>query len=179
MALNSKSILFHGTSTYHKQINLGRGRPFTDFGRGYYLTSSFPQAAKWAVGRGNNPWVFQYDISDVTDELLLLPLLTCDTDWINVILYYRTGYPLPDKAEWAIIDKYDIIFDQMADGRITKLVEQFLAEEISKEALMQQAQGRLGQDQYCFKTPNALKLLHRTAEHRYDPANKLWIRRDA
>lgn len=180
MAINGKSVLFHGTAVYHKKINLARGRSFTDFGRGYYLTSSLSQASKWAIGRGSkNPWVFEYNVSDAADGLLLLPLLTCDTDWIDVILYYRIGRPLPRKKRWADIDRYDIIFDQMADGKITKLVEQFALGEISKEDLLRQAHGWRSQDQYCFKTSNALKLLKRTVEYQYDPANERWTRRDA
>lgn len=180
MAINGRSILFHGTYAYHKQIDLKHSRSFTDFGRGYYLTSSFIQASKWAIGRGGkDPWVFEYDVSDVPDELLQLPLLACNMDWVDVILYYRIGLPLPCKPGWTSIDKYDIIFDQMADGRIAKLVERFSLGEISKEVLLQQAHGWRGQDQYCFKTPDALKILHRTVEYQYDLADQLWIRRDA
>lgn len=180
MAINGKSILYHGTAKYHKTIDLSYGRPFTDFGSGYYLTSSLSQASKWAIGRGSkNSWVFEYNVSDATSNLLQLPLLECNMDWLDVILYYRIGRPLPRKERWACINKYDIIFDQMADGKITKLVQHFSSRKITKSALLQQAKGWKGQDQYCFKTQNAIKLLHRTVEYQYDPVSRIWIRRDA
>ena len=41
-------ILFHGSNTDIKSINLAMCRPYKDFGRGFYLTEIKDQALKMA-----------------------------------------------------------------------------------------------------------------------------------
>ena len=41
-------ILFHGSNTNIKSINLAMCRPYKDFGRGFYLTEIKDQALKMA-----------------------------------------------------------------------------------------------------------------------------------
>lgn len=59
--------LYHGTSLANAQaiqrngINPSVGRSFTDFGRGFYVTTSLTQASRWAK-RFQNPTIVQYSI---------------------------------------------------------------------------------------------------------------------
>ena len=43
-------ILYHGSNTDIKEINLAMCRPYKDFGRGFYLTEMKEQAEKWLLG---------------------------------------------------------------------------------------------------------------------------------
>lgn len=40
--------LYHGSTTIVRHPNIKRGRKKTDFGKGFYTTTYFEQAAKWA-----------------------------------------------------------------------------------------------------------------------------------
>ena len=40
--------LYHGSTTVVRHPNIKRGRKKTDFGKGFYTTTNFEQAAKWA-----------------------------------------------------------------------------------------------------------------------------------
>lgn len=173
MPINGKRLLYHGTTQYHKTIKLDQNRPFSDYGQGYYLTSNLNQAFSWAQKQNDEKaWVFEYSVLDeIDDKLLQLQLLEYNIDWLDVILHYRTNEPLPNKPKWKDLDQYDIIYDRMADGRISKLITSYTQKRIDKEKLLNKIQGTGGgrktwrlTDQYCFKTPKALCLLHRTKE---------------
>ena len=41
--------LYHGSTVVVKRPNIQRGRKATDFGKGFYTTTSLEQAMKWAV----------------------------------------------------------------------------------------------------------------------------------
>ena len=41
--------LYHGSTMVVRKPNVKRGRKRTDFGRGFYLTTNFEQARRWAL----------------------------------------------------------------------------------------------------------------------------------
>lgn len=170
--MNGHEKLYHATKQYHESIDLNHSRDYLDFGKGYYLTSSLEQAARWITYRNNScdnneGWIFEYNILHIGSEIKCLPLLECNMDWLDVILYFRTGTALPNKTKWENIESYDIIFDRMADGRISNLISQYMNDKISKTELLDKAKGWRDQDQYCFKTEKAIKLLVRQKEYHW------------
>lgn len=42
-------LLYHGSNTDIKEINLSMCRPYKDFGQGFYLTELKDQAEKWQL----------------------------------------------------------------------------------------------------------------------------------
>ena len=45
--------LFHGSTVTVKRPNIQKGRKATDFGKGFYTTTNFEQAKKWALLKKN------------------------------------------------------------------------------------------------------------------------------
>ena len=45
--------LYHGSTVVVKRPNIQKGRKATDFGRGFYTTTNFEQAKKWALLKKN------------------------------------------------------------------------------------------------------------------------------
>lgn len=41
--------LYHGSTVAVRRPNVQKGRKATDFGKGFYTTTSFEQARKWAL----------------------------------------------------------------------------------------------------------------------------------
>lgn len=62
-------LLYHGSNTDIKEINLAMCCPYKDFGQGFYLTEMKEQAEKMAkrVARifGNSPVLNVYEIDDL------------------------------------------------------------------------------------------------------------------
>lgn len=45
--------LYHGSTVTVKSPNIQKGRKATDFGKGFYTTTNFEQAKKWAILKRN------------------------------------------------------------------------------------------------------------------------------
>lgn len=45
--------LYHGSTVTVKCPNIQKGRKATDFGKGFYTTTNFEQAKKWAILKRN------------------------------------------------------------------------------------------------------------------------------
>jgi hypothetical protein len=102
---NQLLTLYHGTVDVYVQsilggVNVSRGRPHTDFGRGFYTTSIERQALSWAWQLsqrlpGTLPAVICFDVSrdDLADlECLWFVRGSFDADdfW-SLVFHCRTG----------------------------------------------------------------------------------------
>jgi len=47
--MSNKLTLYHGTTHDFTEIDVCRGKPFKDFGQGFYLTESYERARNIAV----------------------------------------------------------------------------------------------------------------------------------
>lgn len=81
-------LLYHGSNTDIKEINLAMCRPYKDFGQGFYLTVMKEQAEKMAnrVARiyGGSPVLNIYEIDDLFSiHSIHRKLLVCLERWIH------------------------------------------------------------------------------------------------
>jgi Protein of unknown function (DUF3990) len=114
---NGPLVLFHGTDTsalsaYGSvtagtpltgfQVNLALCRPATDFGRGFYTTTSLTQAQEWANSRTRRirasgagtarAVVIRFDVDrDWLSTLQSLVFIRPSRDYWDLITYCRTG----------------------------------------------------------------------------------------
>ncbi|MBQ6622688.1 MAG: DUF3990 domain-containing protein [Mogibacterium sp.] len=82
--------IYHGSPRIVKSPKFGTGRPFNDFGFGYYCTEDPALAREWAVARGSDGFVNRYTIE--TDGLRVLNLNSpeyCVLHWLAVLLDNR------------------------------------------------------------------------------------------
>lgn len=66
--------LFHGSTVTVKRPNIQKGRKATDFGKGFYTTTNFEQAKKWALLKKNREQSEKAIVSvyEVPDEIFLI-----------------------------------------------------------------------------------------------------------
>lgn len=124
--MNPDVPLFHGTLQTHVGsilggINLTVCQPRTDFGRGFYTTTSLPQAWNWAWqlsvrSPGSQPAVVRFDVSrDKLAKLDALWFVRGDfhaDDYWGLVWYCRLGgrgHHRPPRAGW-----YDVIVGPVA-----------------------------------------------------------------
>lgn len=150
-------ILYHGSNTKVKEPRLIPSKRLLDFGAGFYLTSDFEQARKWAVrtakNRGENkPLVsaFEFDVKLMRD-LNILSFEKPDTDWLRYISANRTGKMTEEK--------YDIVIGPVANDQAIRTVNNFLKGYFSEDIAIQLLLPQKLKDQYTFKTDKALKIL--------------------
>lgn len=163
-------ILFHGSNTDIKSINLAMCRPYKDFGRGFYLTEIKDQALKMAkrVAKiyGGQPIVNIYEISDDFIEDMTLNIRRfADTpleEWARFVMNNRSrSFTNFSSLECNLDNKYDIVIGPVADDDMAMLFRQYQNELITFENLMSGMTFRKTTNQYSFHTERAIALLRK------------------
>jgi len=163
-------ILFHGSNTDIKSINLAMCRPYKDFGRGFYLTEIKDQALKMAkrVAKiyGGQPIVNIYEISDDFIENMTLNIRrfadTPSEEWARFVMNNRSrSFTNFSSLECNLDNKYDIVIGPVADDDMAMLFRQYQNELITFENLMSGMTFRKTTNQYSFHTERAIALLRK------------------
>ena len=151
-------ILYHGSNVKVDNPKLLPTKRFLDFGKGFYLTSDFEQASKWAARTTKSrnegkPTVSVFTTNEVDFKYLNCLLFKApDKDWLRYIAANRTGKEL--------LDEFDLVIGPVANDQAIRTINQYLKgyypEHIAIELLLPQKL----KDQYAFKTEKALELLH-------------------
>ena len=174
---NQKLTLFHGTNTFalgqspnlrdriSLTIDLNRCRPDTDFGQGFYATTSFHQASQWANNSvrlaqnqitpiASDAIVLRFDVA--RDDLAVLDFLgfVRDTDdFYDLVAFCRSrtapGLPRSHGRHPPNL-AYDVVFGPVALGNQRLVIQ--------------------GRDQVSFHTDAAVNYLSRGGIDVYDKA---------
>lgn len=116
-------ILYHGSNIEVKNPQIIKSRKLLDFGAGFYLTSDYGQARKWAVRttdrrREGNPVISVYHVNVKDFESLsLLVFDQASKEWLRYISAYRT-----DKSA---SDSYDIVIGPVANDQAIRTINDF------------------------------------------------------
>lgn len=102
--------LYHGSSVVVRKPLIARGRKTTDFGKGFYTTTDFEQAARWArikrerLGHGKAV-VSVYDFDErflEADEFQVLRYQGATEKWLDFVVQNRKG---------VLEHHYDLVWD--------------------------------------------------------------------
>lgn len=161
-------ILYHGTNTDIKSINLAMCRPHKDFGTGFYLTELKEQAQKMAkrVAKiyGGNPIVNVYEIDDsfIDSSDLCIKNFGNETseEWALFVMNNRNRYFSDFENPACNLDnKYDVVIGPIADDDMAMLFRQYQNELIDFETLIKGMTYKDTTNQYSFHTTKALQFL--------------------
>lgn len=150
-------ILYHGSNMAVKEPKLTKSKRLLDFGTGFYLTSDYNQAKKWAVRTMNRreegvPTISIFCIEE--SDLKNLELLTFDSankEWLKYVAMNRT-----DKSAQ---DPYDIEIGPVANDQAIRTVNNYLKGYFTEDIAIQLLLPQNLKDQYTFKTEKALSIL--------------------
>lgn len=163
-----KKEIYHGSSEIIQFPQFGYGKPYNDYGLGFYCTDILDMAKEWGVGRNQDGYANKYEI-DCTG-LKILDLNSdeyCIIHWLAVLLKNREFDILSvlgaeAKAyilEHFLIDYsgYDIITGYRADDSYFSFARDFINGTISYRQLNKAMHlGRLGQ-QFVLKSEEAFR----------------------
>lgn len=159
--INNVKYLYHGTNQEFDEFDFNKAKKYKDFGKGFYLTTNYIQAQRWAERKGKKDlrtYIYQYTIKTVDENVWkILELLKYDNQWVEFIAKSRIDGKETD---------YDIIYDRMADSRVEHIsdtLQEYVNRKLSAEDVIKRIKWREERmtDQYCFKNKNALSLLER------------------
>ena len=165
-------LLYHGSNTEIKEINLAMCRPYKDFGRGFYLTVMEEQAEKMAnrVSRiyGGLPVLNVYEIDDDFMQMEGLNIkdfgIETSEEWARFVRNNRnkkfTDFSDP---ECNLDKKYDIVIGPIADDDMALLFRQYENGVISFESMVSGMIYKKTTNQYSFHTQKAIHLLRKVS----------------
>lgn len=120
MRIKSIDTLYHGSDKEFEKIDLRYANAFKDYGKGFYLTSSYQHAQKWAQQKGKNKpitYIYSYSINHESlceGQWEILELLKYDKNWIDFIVKSRIK---------GVESGYDNIYDRIADNTYKSISE--------------------------------------------------------
>lgn len=155
--------LYHGSSKIIEKPLYGYGKPYNDYGLGFYCTDSLEMAKEWGVGKDQNGYANCYEMD--CDGLNILDLNGpeyCILHWLAVLLQNRefdvpSGLALEAKeyllANFVVDYKNcDAIIGYRADDSYFSFAQDFINGTISYRQLNNAMHlGKLGQ-QFVLKS---------------------------
>lgn len=150
--------LYHGSTVIVKNPSLRLGRVNTDFGKGFYTTIDYEQAARWArirrerAGEGN-AIVSVFEIDDdllQRQDMRIMNYNGATIEWLDFVVGNRRYAPLRD---------YDIVLEPVANDNLYATISMYENGELSPEAAIVQLKTHVLFNQVSFHTPLAIRNL--------------------
>lgn len=151
--------LFHGSNVLVSKPEIRKSYKTLDFGTGFYTTSSFEQAKKWAINKTNRDKTGKPIVSvfTVPDNFLLdktysiMNFEKADENWLDFVIANRTNP--------TFTFDYDIVKGAVANDRVYASLNAFESGFMDKETLLKELRTWVYIDQILFHTEKALSLL--------------------
>lgn len=155
--------LYHGSNIVVNHPDLTKGKPFKDFGQGFYLSDTLEQAMEMAervaarINEKQTPIVttFEFDESAMTDGSLKVKRFESYTEeWAEFVLHNR------DRKLQQPIHNFDIVYGPIADDGVVRQMRRFELGDITLNELMQELKyPQKITFQYFFGSEKALEKL--------------------
>lgn len=148
-------ILYHGTGICFKEIDLLKSKDKRDFGKGFYTTTIFEQAEKWAKNQyfrygTAGSFVKEYEyVSAVNLKIKVFDGM--NKEWLEFVKKCRTEGGTPHD--------YDIIQGPVANDNTMRTIAFYISGVYTVEQVIQQLSFFKVNDQISFHTQEALKCL--------------------
>lgn len=160
--------LYHGSTNIIEKPIFGYGKPYNDYGLGFYCTDSLEMAKEWGVGKEQDGYANCYEME--CEGLRMLDLNGpeyCILHWLTILLQNRefdipSGLALEAKeyllANFGIdYQNYDVIIGYRADDSYFSFAQDFINGTISYRQLNNAMHlGKLGQ-QFVLKSKSAFE----------------------
>lgn len=149
--------LYHGSPNKILSSTFGQGKPYNDYGLGFYCTENLELAKEWACAVGKDGYANQYELN--TDGLSILRLNDEQyhiLNWMSILLENRTfniSEGISSRAKQYILEHflpdyktYDVIIGYRADDSYFSYASDFVENTLSLEDLrVAMKLGKLGE----------------------------------
>lgn len=162
--------LYHGSKNRIEKPTYGLGKPYNDYGLGFYCTEHLDMAKEWAVGFDHDGFANTYtlDMTGLTVVDLSGEGFTA-MNWLATLLrnrWFNLRAPLPLRARDYILDTFsvdlshaDVVEGYRADDSYFMFAQDFLSGTITYQQLKRAMRlGDLGK-QVMLKSKRAFKQL--------------------
>ena len=149
--------LYHGSTVAVRKPSLRPGRPNADFGKGFYTTSNYEQAVRWAHIKqereeAERAVVSAYEFDETlldSPDLKIRRFTGADEPWLYFVADCRRSRP----------HDYDLVQGPVANDKVFTTVNLFESGVLSAEAAILQLKAYKTYDQLSFHTEKVIKVL--------------------
>lgn len=164
-------IVYHGSDHILELPVFHGGKPYNDYGSGFYMTESLELAKEWACAKNTDGFANRYELN--LDGLRILNLNSPEyniLNWLAVLTKHRSYWQNGSIAEeaknflqanfYVDISSYDIIIGYRADDSYFSFAQDFVAGTISLRKLSEAMHlGKLG-EQIVLKSERSYQHIH-------------------
>ena len=151
-------FIYHGSTELVRKPKIRISENFLDFGTGFYTTTSYEQALRWAkikMRRENKDIgyvsIYEFDFEKAETETIILRYNEADTEWLQFVVGNRRG----EKS----VTSADMHIGSVADDNVYRLIRLFETGVLDAEETVKRLKTELLQDQWTFHTEKILSYL--------------------
>lgn len=151
-------ILYHGSVELVEHPEIRQGEVYLDFGVGFYTTTSYEQAERWArikMRRNNSDLGFvscyEFDYEKAKKELAVETFESADEKWLTFVVNNRKGVTASNQK--------DVHIGPVADDNIYQSIRLFETGAYDAEYTVKKLKTEVLHDQWTLHTEKALSLL--------------------
>lgn len=148
-------IIYHGSTVLVERPEIRMGKNFLDFGTGFYTTTSYEQAERWAkikMRRENKNTgyvtIYEFDYETAKKNTLIRRFDRADMDWLIFVANNRRGLPFREPA--------DMHIGPVADDNVYQSIRFFETGVYSAEETVKRLKTEILHDQWTFHTDKML-----------------------
>ena len=152
-------ILYHGSTDLVDKPEIRKSDVYLDFGVGFYTTTSFEQAERWAKikMRRNNVnlgyvAVYEFDIENAEKELTIKRFDNADEEWLSFVVNNRKGNIIDSKT--------DMHIGPVADDNVYQSIRLFETGAYDAEYTVRKLKTEVLHDQWTLHSDEILKYLN-------------------
>ena len=143
--------LYHSSNIIIAQPDTQHSREYLDFGRGFYLTTLYEQAVRYAQRfkrRGQPAWLNSYELTDNLEQWNIKRFDAYDKPWLDFVSVCRSG---EDSSN------YDMVVGGIANDRVILTLDRYFEGEISQDEALGLLRFERPNVQYCIRSERMLQ----------------------
>ena len=148
-------IIYHGSTVLVEQPEIRSGETFLDFGAGFYTTTSYEQAERWArikMRRENKTVgyvsIYEFDFEAAQVDAVIQTFDTADMEWLLFVVSNRRGTPSREAT--------DMHIGPVADDNVYQSIRFFETGILNAEETVSRLKTEALHDQWTFHTEKIL-----------------------
>lgn len=142
--------LYHSSTVLVEQPDTIHSREYLDFGKGFYLTSIYDQAERYAqrfVRRNRDAWLNSYEFDFVNSDWKVLQFDSYNREWLQFVSKCRAGEDDTD---------YDLVIGGIANDKVIQTLDRYLEGELSESDTLGLLKYEKPNIQYCIRSQRML-----------------------
>ena len=144
--------LYHSSNIIVEHPDTLHSRQYLDFGRGFYLTSIYDQAVRYAQRfkrRGQQAWLNTYELSEEDiGQWNVKRFKTYNKQWLDFVAQCRDGKDVGD---------YDMVIGGIANDRVIITLDRYFTGEITQKEALGLLRFEKPNIQYCIRSEQMLQ----------------------